>query len=466
MRGHVDPERQVLLDPDDLPTAWYNIVPDLPEPLPPMLDGKTLKPVGAKEMEHIFPREIVRLQFSMQARESIPEEVRDAYLRIHRPSPLLRARHLEQFLKTPAQIWCKAEYLTPPGSMKTNTALPQAYYTRREGIEKIVTETGAGQWGSACAMSCAFFDLDCRIYMVRVSYLQKPGRRVMMETWGAEVIPSPSDRTEIGRSYLRQNPEHPGSLGIAISEAVETLKHDAGFKYNLASVFNWALTHQSIIGVEAKEQFARLDRYPDVMTGCIGGGSNFAGLTYAFMQDRLKGKTDTEFVAVEPKAVPSTTRGQYTYDYGDTAESTPLIKMHTVGHRYAPPPIHAGGLRYHGKAPSLCMLIDKGYVRSVSYHQTEVFEAARIFAQTEGMLTAPESAHGLRYAMDEALRCKRTGEKKIIVFNDCGHGLLDLQAYDEFLKGTLVDWEPEHVEIPQYVPARTQRLRSANRTRR
>jgi tryptophan synthase beta chain len=320
-----------------------------------------------------------------------------------------------------------------------------------QGNERVVTETGAGQWGSALAMAAAIFGLKCSVYMVRASYDQKPGRRIMMETMGADVTASPSKKTKFGKSILETDPNNTGSLGIAISEAIEDcLAHETS-RYCLGSVLNHVLLHQTIIGQEAKKQFQMIDVEPDVLCGCIGGGSNFAGFAYPFIADKLKGKSSAEFVACEPTAVPSTTRGDYTYDFGDTAEMTPLLKMYTIGHKYQPPPIHAGGLRYHGKAPSLSLLINKGYIKSVAFSQNEVFEAARTLAKTEGMITAPESAHNVKFAIDEALRCKKTGEKKIIAFNNCGHGLLDLQAYDAFLNGRLEDYAPTKIDVPQLV---------------
>ncbi|MGQ9469418.1 MAG: TrpB-like pyridoxal phosphate-dependent enzyme [Nitrososphaerales archaeon] len=450
MMKKVDKEYAVFLDPDEIPTSWYNIQADLPEPLPPLLHPKTLEPVGLHP--RIWAEELVRQENSKERYIRIPDEVIDAYLRLPRPTPLYRAKRLEAYLKTPAQIYYKCEYISPPGSHKPNTAIPQAYYCKAQGMERIVTETGAGQWGTALAMASAIFDLKCRLYMVRVSYNQKPGRRIMAEVWGAEVFPSPSDQTNFGKSLLEKDPNHPGTLGIAISEALEdTLTHD-NTRYCLGSVLNHVLMHQTIVGQEAKKQFEMIDVYPDVLCGCIGGGSNFSGFCFPFMMDKLKGKRDSEFVACEAKAVPHTTRGVYTYDFGDTAGMAPLAKMLTLGHKYACPPIHSGGLRYHGMAPLVSYLINKGYMKSVAYHQNEVFEAARILAQTEGMITAPETAHNVKYAIDEAIRCKRTGEKKVIAFNNCGHGLLDLQAYSDFLTGKLVDYEPVTIEVPKYVP--------------
>ena len=453
-RGYADPEYGASLDPDELPRRWYNIVPDLPEKLAPMLDPHTLEPVTAKGFEALFPKELVRQQFSEERWFDIPEEVWDAYRRLPRPTPLVRAKRLEAYLKTPAKIFYKAEQFSPVGSMKPNSALPQAYYAKKQGLELAVSETGAGQWGSALAMSCALFGLKARIYMVRVSAQQKPGRKILMENYGSEVLESPSKNTKTGRKLLAEDPNHPGSLGIAISEAIEDTLANENSKYLLASAFNYALAHQTIIGLETQKEFELLDIEPDVMCGCIGGGSNFSGFIYPFVREKLRGKGDTEFVACEPSAVPSTTRGKFTYDYADTAEHTPLVKMYSVGHAFANPPIHAGGLRFHGKAPSLSLLIYKRVVRSVAFAQTRVFEAAKIFAETEGVVTAPESAHGLRYAIDEAIRCRRTGEKKVIAFNNCGHGLLDLTAYDEYNRGKLKDWEPGEFTVPEYVKGR------------
>jgi tryptophan synthase beta chain len=442
----------VILDPDEIPTAWYNIQTDLPEPLPPPLDPTTLKPIDPKLLERIFAKELIRQEVSTERFIKIPEEVLEAYLRLPRPTPLYRARRLERFLKTPAKIYFKCENFSPTGSHKANTAIAQAYYNKEQGIRGLVTETGAGQWGTALAYSCMLFGLKCRIYMVRVSYLQKPGRKTIAQLYGAEIFPSPSDQTEFGRRLLKENPNHPGTLGIAISEAIEdTLTHE-DTRYSLGSVLNHVLLHQTIIGLEAKKQFEIIGEYPDVVCGCIGGGSNYAGFCYPFMMDKLKGKTDTEFVACESKAVPHTTKGVYTYDFGDTAQMTPLLKMLTIGHNYACPPIHAGGLRYHGMAPSISYLIHKGYMRSVAFHQNEVFQAAKILAQTEGLITAPETAHSLKFVIDEALRCRETGERKVIAMNYSGHGLLDLSAYEQFLAGKLVDYEPEKIEVPTVVP--------------
>ncbi len=445
------PEDRIHLSADLLPRNYYNIQADLPEALPPPLDSKTLQPVNPALLERLFAKELVRQEISSERFIKIPEEVLQAYRVIGRPTPLVRARRLERFLKTPAQIFFKAEHVSPTGSHKPNTAIAQAYYNKQQGVQRVVTESGAGQWGSALAMSTAMFGMKCRVYMVRVSYDQKPGRRIMMETYGAEVKPSPSTETSYGKSLLAQNADHPGTLGIAISEALEDTVTHEDTRYCLGSVLNHVLLHQSIIGLEAKKQFESIDVQPDLFAGCIGGGSNFAGFAYPFLMDKLRGKLDADFVACEPKAVPSTTRGTYTYDYGDTAEMTPLLKMYTVGHNFISPPIHSGGLRYHGKAPSLCYLINKGYVRSVAYHQNEVFQAARLFAQTEGMIPAPETAHCIKFIIDEAVRCRERNEEKVLAFNNCGHGLLDLKAYEDFLTGKLVDYEPPQIETVSYV---------------
>jgi tryptophan synthase beta chain len=438
------------LNPDEMPTSWYNIQADLPEPLPPPLDPTTLKPIDPKLLERIFAKELVKQEVSTERYVKIPDEVLDAYFRLPRPTPLYRARRLEKRLKTPAEIYFKCENFSPAGSHKTNTAIAQAYYNKEQGIRRLATETGAGQWGTALALSCALFGLKCRIYMVRTSYDHKPGRRIMAQIYGAEMFPSPSDQTNFGRKLLKENPNNPGSLGIAISEAVEDALANEDTRYSLGSVLNHVLMHQTILGLEAKKQFELIDKYPDIICGCIGGGSNYGGFCFPFMTDKLKGATETEFVGCESKAVPHTTKGSYTYDYGDTGKMTPLLKMLTIGHEYACPPVHAGGLRYHGMAPLISYLINKGYMHSVAYGQTEVFEAAQLLAQTEGIITAPETAHSLRFVIDKALESKKTQEKKIIAMNYSGHGLLDLSAYEQFLAGKLVDYEPQKIEIPTF----------------
>ena len=440
----------IALNPEEMPTSWYNIQADLPEPLPPPLDPTTLQPIDPALLQRIFAKELVRQEVSRERYVRIPDEVLDAYLRLPRPTPMYRAKRLEKYLKTPAEIYFKCENFSPAGSHKTNTALAQAYYNREQGTRRLATETGAGQWGTALALSCTLFGLKCRIYMVRTSYEHKPGRRIMAQIYGAEMFPSPSDQTNFGRKLLKENPNNPGSLGIAISEAIEDTLANEDTRYCLGSVLNHVLMHQTILGLEAKKQFELIDKYPDVICGCIGGGSNYGGFCFPFMADKLKRLSETEFVGCESKAVPHTTKGVYTYDYGDTGKMTPLLKMLTIGHSYACPPVHAGGLRYHGMAPLISYLIHEGYMRSVAYNQTEVFEAASMLAQTEGMITAPETAHSLKFVIDEALECKKTQKKKIIAMNYSGHGLLDLSAYEQFLAGKLVDYEPGEVEVPAF----------------
>jgi tryptophan synthase beta chain len=432
---------KILLDEDELPKAWYNIQADLPTPLDPPLNPVTKEPIGPEALARIFPMELIRQEVSRERWISIPEEVRDVY-RIWRPTPLYRALRLERKLKTPARIYYKWEGVSPPGSHKPNTAVAQAYYNMKEGVTRLATETGAGQWGSALAFGTMLFGLKCTIYMVRVSYEQKPYRRILMETWGAECIPSPSNRTEYGRRVLEQDPKCPGSLGIAISEAIEDAATHEDTKYSLGSVLNHVLLHQTIVGLEAKEQLRMVGEYPDVIFGCVGGGSNFSGLAFPFIGDKLRGeKPYLRPVSCEPKACPTLTRGPYMYDFGDAAEMTPLLKMYTLGHTFVPPPIHAGGLRYHGDAPLLCKLTHDGYMEAVAYHQNEVFEAAHIFAEAEGFVVAPETAHAVKGVIDEAVRCKETGEEKVILFNNSGHGHFDLAAYDAYHAKKLVDYE-------------------------
>ena len=436
-----------ILSQDMLPENYYNIQHDLPEPLPPPLDPRTMQPVTPDSLLRLFARECIMQEVSTQEYIPIPEEVREAYLRLGRPTPLYRATRLEQKLGTPAKIFFKREDLNPVGSHKPNTAIAQAYYHMKEGTQRLTTETGAGQWGSALALATALFDIDLTVYMTRSSYEQKPYRKTLMEVYGAKVHASPSSMTSAGKKFLEKDPNHPGSLGIAISEAVEDCVTHDNTKYSLGSVLNHVLTHQSVIGQEAKLQMEEFGEAPDYIVGCIGGGSNYAGLAYPFMRDKLRGTSEAEFVAAEPKAVPSTTRGSYRYDYGDAAGMAPLVKMHTVGHSYQCPPIHAGGLRYHGKAPSMCMLIDKGYMRSVAYSQNEVMEAGILLAQTEGIVAAPESNHAIKAAIDIAIQCKQRNEPKTILFNLSGHGLLDLKAYEDKLYDRLVDYEPDEAAL-------------------
>ncbi len=436
---------KVVLPESELPKAWYNILADLPSPPPPPLHPGTKQPIGPSDLEPLFPREIILQEVSTERWIEIPEPVRDVY-RLWRPTPLIRARRLEAALQTPARIYYKYEGTSPAGSHKPNTAVAQAFYNKQAGVRRLTTETGAGQWGSALAMACRMFGLDCTVYMVRVSYRQKPYRRILMEAWGAEVVPSPSDRTRAGRAILEQDPDSPGSLGIAISEAVEDAATHEDTKYSLGSVLNHVLLHQTVIGLEAKRQMELFGDYPDVVIGCIGGGSNFAGLSFPFLQDKLRGRT-VRVVAVEPTACPTLTKGQYLYDFGDTARTTPLIKMYTLGHSFIPPGIHAGGLRYHGDAPTVCLLYQQGYIEAVAYPQRAVFEAAVTFARTEGIPPAPESAHAVKRAIDEAIACREAGESKAILFNLSGHGHFDLAAYEEYLAGRLADFEYPEAEI-------------------
>ncbi|MDT7943503.1 MAG: TrpB-like pyridoxal phosphate-dependent enzyme [Dehalococcoidia bacterium] len=427
-----------LLDEDHIPTHWYNVLADM-DPPPPPIDPRTGQPVGPEALIPLFPLALIQQEVSTERYIPIPDEVREVY-KLWRPTPLFRARRLEQALDTPARIYYKYEGVSPAGSHKPNTAVAQAYYNKAEGVRRLTTETGAGQWGSALAMACAFFGIQLKVYMVKVSYHQKPYRRVLMETWGAQVVPSPSPDTEAGRRVLREDPESPGSLGIAISEAVEDAASRDDTKYSLGSVLNHVLLHQTVIGLEALQQMEMAGDYPDVVIGCVGGGSNYAGLALPFVRDKLTQGRKTRFIAVEPEACPSITRGQYTYDFGDTAATTPLLKMHTLGHTFIPPSIHAGGLRYHGMAPIISKLVEDGVMEARAYHQTKVFEAAVQFARAEGIVPAPESAHAVRAAIDEALAAREAGEQRVILFNLSGHGLLDLAAYDQYLTGRLEDY--------------------------
>jgi len=437
------PSHKVVLEEEAIPKKWYCIVPDLPEPLPPPIDPVTREPAKPDVLVPVFGMELLKQEAGQQRWVDIPEEVREIY-RLWRPTPLYRAINLEKALKTPAKIYYKYEGVSPPGSHKPNTAVPQAYYNMKEGMERLTTETGAGQWGSALAFACMLFGMKSTVYMVRASYNQKPYRRIMMETWGAEVFSSPSNNTESGRKILKEDPESTGSLGIAISEAVEdAITHDEA-KYTLGSVLTHVLTHQTVIGIETKQQLELVDEYPDLVVGCIGGGSSFSGLYWPFYYDKVSGKSpkDVEFLAVESTACPKVTRGYYTYDHPDTAHVLQfLVKMHTIGHTFIPPPIHAGGLRYHGMAPTLCLLKEKGIVKSKAYNQVDVFEAGQLFAKTEGILPAPEPNHAIKAVVDEALRCKETGEEKTLLFLLCGHGHFDMQGYDDYLNGKLLPYE-------------------------
>ena len=428
---------KVLLDVQDLPRAYYNIVPDLPSGLPPPLNPATREPIGPEALAPIFPKEIIRQEVSQNRMEPIPEELREAYLRLGRPTPLYRAKRLEAFLGTPARIYYKREDLNPVGSHKPNTAIAQAFFAMREGVERLSTETGAGQWGSALAYSTNYFGLKCTVFMVRVSFDQKPYRKHLMRLFGAEVFPSPSDRTNYGRKILENNGHNPGSLGIAISEALESAVTGANTKYSLGSVLNHVLMHQTVIGQETLKQFEMIDETPDVMVGSVGGGSNFAGFTFPAIGKRLSGKLDTRFVAVEPESIPSLTRGRYEYDFGDTGEMTPLLKMYTLGHAFVPPAIHAGGLRYHGAAPLVSLLLHQGIIEARAFSQLSTFEAGEMFARTEGVVPAPETCHAIKGVIELALEAKARNEPLVIAFNFSGHGLLDLEGYAQYMEGSL-----------------------------
>lgn len=429
-----------LLNESDLPRQWYNINADMPVAPAPVLHPVTHEPVTPDFLSLLFPMSLIMQEVSTDRYIDIPEEVREIY-KLYRPTPLLRARRLEKALDTPAHIYYKYEGASPTGSHKPNTAIAQAFYNKAEGTKALTTETGAGQWGSSLALAGSLFELAVEVYMVRVSYQQKPYRRVLMETYGAEVFASPSERTEFGRKVLAKDPESSGSLGMAISEAVEAAATSGGAKkYSLGSVLNHVLMHQSVIGEEALKQMDQAGEYPDVVIGCVGGGSNFAGIAYPFLRENLRGGQKTRLLAVEPTATPTLTKGVYTFDYGDTAMLAPIVKMHTLGHNFVPPPIHAGGLRYHGMAPSLCALYDGGYIEAVAVPQLGTFEAALQMARSEGIVAAPESAHAIRAAMDEALDAKAKGEKRVILFNLSGHGHFDLGAYEAYLMEQLRDY--------------------------
>ncbi len=427
---------RITLSETDIPEAWYNVLPRLNFELQPPLHPGTRQPIGPDDLAPLFPMGLIAQEVSTEPWIDIPGEVLDVY-KLWRPTPMHRALRLEKALGTPAKIFYKYEGVSPAGSHKPNTAVAQAYFNKTEGVKRLSTETGAGQWGSALSLACSFFDLECKVYMVRASYDQKPYRRVMMETWGATVVASPSDQTNSGRKILEQDPDSPGSLGIAISEAVEEAAGREDTKYSLGSVLNHVLLHQTVIGLEARKQFEAFGVEPNVLIGSCGGGSNLGGFVLPFFEDKLKRGDSLRLVAVEPSACPTLTKGRLEYDFGDTAELTPLIRMYTLGHDFVPPPIHAGGLRYHGDAPIICGLVEHGLMEAVAYPQGKVFEAAVQFARAEGIIPAPESAHAVRAAIDEALRCKEEGSEEVIAFNLSGHGKLDLSAYDAFLRGEL-----------------------------
>src|SRR5947207_5967464 len=437
----MDNQVKYVLQESELPRQWYNVVPDLPAPPPPPLHPGTREPVGPDALTPLFPMALIEQEVSPERHITIPEPVLDVY-RLWRPTPLYRARRLEKDLGTPARIYYKYEGVSPAGSHKPNTAVPQAYYNAQEGVTKLTTETGAGQWGSALAFAGALFGLEVTVYMVKVSYEQKPYRRAMMETWGAKVHASPTNLTNAGRGILADDPDSPGSLGIAISEAVEDAATHDDAKYSLGSVVNHVLLHQTVIGLEAKKQMEMAGEYPEVVIGCVGGGSNFAGLTYPFIGDRLKGEQPrTRFIAAEPAACPTLTRGVYAYDFGDAVGMGPVVKMFTLGHSFVPDRIHSGGLRYHGDAPSLCLLVEQGVVEARAYKQNECFAEAVRFARSEGFLPAPESAHAIRAVVEEAAAAREAGDQRVILFGLSGHGHFDMSAYDAYFAGKLEDVE-------------------------
>ena len=436
---------KILLPESELPRQWYNIQADLPTPLEPALHPGTGKPVGPDDLTAVFPMPLIEQEVSRERFIDIPDEVIEKYL-LWRPTPLYRAYNLEKYLDTPAKIYFKNEGVSPAGSHKPNTAIAQAYYNKISGTKRIYTETGAGQWGSALAFSCALFNLECRVYMVKISFQQKPYRRIMMETWGANCVASPSTETNVGRTILEQDPDCPGSLGMAISEAVECTVANENYKYALGSVLNHVMLHQTVNGLECQKQMAIAGDYPDIIIGCAGGGSNFAGNCLPFVRDKINGK-DIDIIGVEPASCPTMTKGPFAYDSGDTAQMTPLLPMHTLGHNFMPKPIHAGGLRYHGMAPIISQLVMSNLIRPVAIHQLETFKAGIIFARTEGFISAPETNHAIAIVIREALKAKEEGKEKVILFNWSGHGLVDMAAYEAYLSGKLVDHSLAEEEI-------------------
>ena len=437
---------KTILSEDSIPENFYNIGADLVESLSPVLHPGTKEPVGPDDLSPLFPMELIGQEVSQDRYITIPDEVRDIY-RLYRPTPLYRARSLEKALDTPAKIFYKYEGVSPTGSHKPNTAIAQAYYNKSEGIDKLTTETGAGQWGCSLAFACSKFGIDLDVFMVKISYNQKPYRKAMMEAFGANCIASPSEYTEVGRDILSKDPNSTGSLGIAISEAVEKCVSDSNTKYALGSVLNHVLTHQTIIGQEAMEQLANIDEYPDTIVGCTGGGSNFAGIAFPFLGKALRDKESIELRAIEPSACPSLTKGKYAYDFGDTGGMTPLVKMHTLGSQFVPSGFHAGGLRYHGMAPIVSHLVNHDYISPESYSQLDVFKAGVLFAKHEGIIPAPEANHAVKGAIEAAMRAKESGQKKTILFNLCGHGNFDMQAYIDYFEGKLFDQEYSDEEI-------------------
>ena len=442
-------DKKIVLPEKEMPRQWYNIKADLPNPLPPPLNPGTGQPITPDMLAPVFPMNLIEQEVSSERWINIPDEVLEKYL-IWRPTPLHRAYSLEKFLGTPARIYFKNEGVSPPGSHKPNTAIAQAYYNKVFGIKRLATETGAGQWGCALAFACNQFGLECKVYMVRVSYNQKPYRKILMETWGAKCVPSPSQDTNAGRKFLAQNPEHPGSLGISISEAIEDAVTSKDSRYSLGSVLNHVLLHQTIIGLESHKQLEMIGEYPDIVIGCAGGGSNFSGLALPFVRDKIHGK-DIKIIASEPTSCPTMTKGPYIYDFGDTAETTPLMAMHSLGHGFVPAPIHAGGLRYHGMAPIVSRLVVDGLVEARAYPQLETFAAGVTFARTEGFIPAPETDHAISTVIEEAKKAKEEGKEKVILFNWSGHGIMDLTAYDAYLSGKLEDFVLPDEEIQKLI---------------
>ena len=443
-------ERKIILPEKDLPRKWYNIQADMPNPMQPPLHPGTKQPAGPDDLAPLFPMALIEQEVSRERWIDIPEEVLDIYS-LWRPSPLYRAYNLEKALGTPAKIYYKQEGVSPAGSHKPNTAVAQAYYNKKEGVNKLTTETGAGQWGCSLALACNYFDMECRVYMVKVSYHQKPYRRSLMEVWGADVYASPTDLTQSGRDALAENPDSNGSLGLAISEAVEDAAGKSDTNYALGSVLNHVMLHQTVIGLECIEQFKLINEYPDYVIGCCGGGSNFAGISFPFLHDKIRKDKPVRAIGVEPLACPTLTKGAFTYDFGDVAGFTPLLMMYTLGHNFMPPGIHAGGLRYHGESPLVSQLHKDGLIEARAYGQEGVFEAALTFARTEGILPAPETAHAIKGAIEVALECKEAGEEKTILFNLSGHGHFDLTAYDDYLAGKIKDVEYPQDEIDKSI---------------
>jgi len=440
-------DTKIILREKEMPTKWYNILPDLPEPLPPERHPVTKEPTRLPPP--LFPEAINDQEYSTERYIEIPEEVQQAY-RLWRPTAIHRAYYLEKYLDTPAKIYYKYEGTSPPGSHKPNTAVAQAYYNKKEGVKRLTTETGAGQWGSSLAFACSLFDLELKVYMVKVSYNQKPYRRLMMETWGATCVPSPSPDTDFGQQVLKDDPESSGSLGIAISEAIEDAFKNDDSRYSIGSVANHVLLHQTIIGEEARIQMEMAGDYPDIIIGCVGGGSNFAGLFLPFVRDKLNGsKPNLRIINAEPYSCPTLTKGLYAWDFGDVAGMAPILKMYTLGHTFMPPPVHAGGLRYHGMAPIICHLHRLGYVEATAIHQLATFEAGVTFARTEGIISAPETTHAIKATIDEAIKCRESGESKVILFNHSGHGHFDLSAYEAYLSGKLTDYEYPKAKVEE-----------------